>query len=99
MCGVDLEHVEYEKLLAVPFSAVIDTGVRKVVFLEKGAGVFDAVEVTLGARAGEYYAVLKGLNAGDKVVTAGAFLLDAEARLNPAAGVIYFGASGGETKK
>jgi len=37
--------------------------------------------------------VLKGLAAGDKVVTAGAFLLDAETRLNPAAGAAFFGAS------
>ncbi len=98
-CGRDMKHVEFEQLLAVPFSAVIDTGFRKVVYVDRGEGLFEGVEVKLGARAGEYYAVRDGLKPGDRVVTAGAFLLDAESRLNPAAGAQYFGASGQETKK
>jgi multidrug efflux pump subunit AcrA (membrane-fusion protein) len=98
-CGRDMKHMEVEQVLAVPFSAVIDTGERKVVFVDKGHGTFDATLVEIGSRAGEYYPVLKGLAAGDRVVTSGAFLLDAETRLNPAAGVIYFGASGQEPKK
>ncbi|HLY11190.1 MAG TPA: hypothetical protein VKW04_17955, partial [Planctomycetota bacterium] len=98
-CGREMKHMEVEQVLAVPFSAVIDTGERKVVFVDKGHGSFDAMLVEVGLRAGEYYPVLKGLAAGDRVVTAGAFLLDAETRLNPAAGVIYFGASGQEPKK
>jgi hypothetical protein len=98
-CGRDMKHMEVEQVLAVPISAVIDTGERKVVFVDMGHGTFDAMVVEVGLRAGEYYPVIKGLAAGDRVVTAGAFLLDAETRLNPAAGVIYFGASGQETKK
>jgi len=98
-CGGDMKHLEFEQVLAVPFSAVIDTGFRKVVFLDKGHGTFDAIEVVVGPRSGEYYQIIKGLAVGDRVVTAGSFLLDAEARLNPAAGVVYFGASGQETKK
>jgi hypothetical protein len=94
-CGTTMRHVESEELLAVPFSAVIDTGTRKVVFLDKGHGTFDAVEVQVGPRAGEYYPALKGLAAGDRVVTNGAFLLDAETRLNPAAAAAYFGAGAG----
>ena len=43
----------------------------------------------------QYYPVLKGLHAGDKVAAAGGFLIDAETRLNPAAASTYFGASGG----
>jgi hypothetical protein len=98
-CGGDMKHVQVEEVLAVPVGAVIDTGVRKVVFVDKGHGTFDAVEVVLGPQAGEYFQVLKGLAAGERVVSAGTFLLDAEARLNPAAGVVYFGASGQEAKK
>jgi hypothetical protein len=79
-------------LLAIPESAVIDTGTRKVVFLEKAPGLFDAVEVWLGRRCGDYFPVRAGLEAGQVVVTAGAFLLDAETRLNPAAAASYFGA-------
>jgi RND family efflux transporter MFP subunit len=100
-CGRDVKHLEIEQVLAVPFSAVIDTGIRKVVFADRGHGTFDAVQVEIGPRAGEYYPLLKGLAAGDRVVTAGAFLLDAETRLNPAAGALYFGAggqAGGEKK-
>jgi hypothetical protein len=95
-CGGAMKHVQSEELLAVPFSAVIDTGSRKVVFLERGHGTYDAVEIQVGPRAGEYFPVTKGLAAGDRVVTQGAFLLDAETRLNPAAAAAYFGA---ETKK
>jgi membrane fusion protein, copper/silver efflux system len=81
------------EVLAVPVGAVIDTGVRSVVFVDKGAGTFDAVEVVPGPKAGDYVQILKGVSAGDRVVSAGTFLLDAEARLNPAAGSVYFGAS------
>jgi hypothetical protein len=79
-------------LLAIPESAVIDTGTRKIVFLEQSPGMFDAVEVRLGRRCGDFYPVQSGLVPGQAVVTAGAFLLDAETRLNPAAAVSYFGA-------
>jgi multidrug efflux pump subunit AcrA (membrane-fusion protein) len=100
-CGIAMKHVQRLELLSVPISAVIDTGLRKVVFLERGHGTFDAVEIEVGPRAGEYYPVTKGLAAGDRVVTQGAFLLDAETRLNPAAGAAYFGAAGssGQEKK
>lgn len=79
-------------VLAIPESAVIDTGAHKVVFLEKSPGLFDAVEAQLGQRCGDFYPVLGGLTPGQTVVTAGAFLLDAETRLNPAAAATYFGA-------
>jgi hypothetical protein len=80
------------RTLAIPAPAVIDTGDRKVVFVERMAGMFDGVEVTLGRRCGDHYPVLRGLSPGDRVVTAGAFLLDAETRLNPALAASYFGA-------
>lgn len=98
-CGGEMKHIEVEQMLAVPVSAVIDTGVQKVVYLDKGHGTFEGVRIEVGPRAGDFYAVLKGLAVGDRVVTNGAFLIDAEANLNPAAGVIYFGASGHEGHK
>lgn len=98
-CGGEMKRVEVEQVLAVPESAVIDTGSRKIVFVEKERGVYHALEVVLGPRAGSFFPALKGLAVGDRVVAAGAFLLDAEARLNPAAGVVYFGASDQEPKK
>jgi Cu(I)/Ag(I) efflux system membrane fusion protein len=100
-CYMLLERVERApdgSALTVPESAVIDTGSRKIVYLEREDGVFDAVEVKLGNPAGGYYPVLGGLVPGDNVVTSGAFLVDAEIRLNPAAAGSYFGASGGPSR-
>ena len=82
-------------VLAVPERAVVDTGTKQVVYVERQPGVFEGVQVQLGPRAGEMYPVIKGLQAGDRVAAAGAFLIDAETRLNPAAASTYFGASGG----
>jgi hypothetical protein len=79
--------------LAVPESAIVDHGQRKLAYLESAPGMFDGVEVVVGPRCGDFYPVLRGLQAGQRVATAGAFLIDAEARLNPAAAAGYFGAS------
>lgn len=80
-------------VLAVPESAVVDTGERTVVFVESMPGMFDGVEVVLGPRCGAEYPVVRGLEAGQKVVITGAFLLDAETRLNPSLAAGYFGAA------
>ncbi|MGE0535147.1 MAG: efflux RND transporter periplasmic adaptor subunit [Pirellulales bacterium] len=87
-------------LLAVPEGAVIDTGSQTLVYRQTLPDTFDGVAVTLGPKmsdqhGGVFYPVLDGLKQGDQVVTAGSFLIDAETRLNPAAGSIYFGGSGG----
>jgi Cu(I)/Ag(I) efflux system membrane fusion protein len=82
-------------VLAVPESAVIDTGSRKIVYRQAEPGVYDGVLVQLGPRCGASYPVLRGLEPGDKVATAGSFLIDAETRLTSGLGSIYFGASGG----
>jgi Cu(I)/Ag(I) efflux system membrane fusion protein len=82
-------------VLAVPESAVIDTGARKFVYREAWPGEYHGLEVQLGPRCGGFYPVLRGLEAGDKVVTVGAFLVDAETRLTSGAGSTYFGATGG----
>lgn len=81
-------------VLAVPERAVIDTGAQQIVYVEREPGLFEGVAVKIGPRSGNYYPVLEGLAVGDKVVANGAFLLDAETRLNPAAAAAYFGASG-----
>ena len=99
-CPIDkfpMKFVRVEKVLAVPATAVINTGTRTVVYRESAPGTYDMLEVRLGPKAGDFFPVESGLKAGERVATAGAFIVDAENRLNPAAGVQYFGASGGSS--
>ena len=80
-----LEPRPTDAVLAVPESAVIDAGSRKVVYVEAEPGVFEGREVVLGPLSDGRYPVLEGLAPGDRVAAAGAFLIDAETRLNPRA--------------
>lgn len=83
------------QVLAVPESAVVDTGSKTVVYVERMPGMFDGVEVVLGPRVGDAYPVVKGLDPGQAVAIAGAFLVDAETRLNPSLAASYFGSGSG----
>jgi len=83
-CGMTMQHWRAERVLSIPESSVIDTGVKKVIYVETSPGIYDARAVTLGARTGSYFPVLDGLTPGQRIVSQGAFLIDAEARLNPA---------------
>ena len=67
--------------LVVPRSAVLDTGTRKLVYVAKGEGVFEAREIQTGAPSEERYPVLAGVKAGEEVVTHGNFLIDSQTRL------------------
>ncbi|MBK5571239.1 efflux RND transporter periplasmic adaptor subunit [Ensifer sp. SSB1] len=71
-------------VVAVPNSAVIDTGDRQVVFVDKGEGRFEPRDVALGARGDDVTEIRKGIEAGEKIVTSANFLLDAESNLNAA---------------
>jgi Cu(I)/Ag(I) efflux system membrane fusion protein len=73
-----------DTVLAVPESAVIDTGNDKIVYVETEPGVFEGRKVVLGPRSGDLFPVLEGLSNGEKVAKTGAFLIDAESRINPA---------------
>ncbi len=86
------------QVLAVPRSAVIDTGSRKVVYREAGPSLYEGVEVELGPHCGEFYPVVKGLEAGDRVATDGSFLIDAESRLVGGLDSTSSGASAGPRK-
>lgn len=87
------------QVLAVPESAVVQTGTRSVVFVERMPGMFDGVEIVLGPRSGDLYPVVSGLEPGQRVASAGAFLLDAETRLNPSLAASYFGATRGRSEQ
>lgn len=69
------------KRLAIPEDAVIDTGTRQIVYVDKGEGYFEPREVTLGLRADGMVEVLKGLKAKERVASAANFLIDSEAKL------------------
>jgi Cu(I)/Ag(I) efflux system membrane fusion protein len=73
-----------DSVLSVPESAVIDSGDRTVVYVEVMPGVFEGRAVVLGPRSGDLFPVLDGLAPGEKVAATGAFLIDAESRINPA---------------
>jgi Cu(I)/Ag(I) efflux system membrane fusion protein len=67
--------------LSVPDDAVIDTGVRQIVYVDRGAGNYEPREVLLGPRTEGLREVIRGLRAGEKVAASAAFLVDSEAQL------------------
>jgi len=73
--------IDLGKRLVIPSDAVIDTGTKQVVYMDKGEGYFEPREVALGMRADEMVEVIKGLKAGEKVAAAANFLIDSEAKL------------------
>jgi membrane fusion protein, copper/silver efflux system len=76
--------VDLGEHLAVPRSAVVDTGIHQFVFVDQGDGYLDPREVTLGMSAGDYFEVRSGVKEGEKVVTSGNFLVDSESQLRAA---------------
>ena len=81
--------------LLVPEEAVFFAGQMNIVFVDKGRGLFEPREVVLGQRAGNFYAVDKGLSEGEIVVTNGNFLVDSESRLKSALSAVSGHSHGG----
>ncbi len=71
--------------LSVPADAVLDSGLSKRVFVDRGNGIFEPREVDTGERFGDRVQILRGLAEGEKVVASGTFLVDSESRLRLAA--------------
>jgi Cu(I)/Ag(I) efflux system membrane fusion protein len=84
------------KVLAVPESAVLDSGTRQVVLVRRGEGLFEPRTVKLGMRADGYIEVREGLQAGEQVVVRANFLIDAESNLKAA--LETFGGHGAQPK-
>ena len=72
--------------LAVPEGAIINTGIRQVAIIDRGDGYFEPREVKVGSRVDDYYEVISGLKAGERVVTSASFLVDSESNLKEAMG-------------
>jgi Cu(I)/Ag(I) efflux system membrane fusion protein len=107
LCGMDLVKVSKGVVMALPKSAVLDTGRRKLVYVEKEPGSYEAREVTLDpqalAQVGDqevvYYPVRKGVGEGERVVTRGNFLIDSQSQLSGPAASMYDASLGEENEQ
>jgi RND family efflux transporter MFP subunit len=83
---VDVEYpVSLPAALTVPAEAVLDTGQRKTVFVDRGNGYFEPRRVETGWRMEDRIEITKGLMEGERIVVSGNFLIDSESRLRAAA--------------
>ena len=73
--------------MAVPVTAVLETGKRRVVWVEKEPGMFEPREVNVGARVGDRFQILAGLRVGEKVAASGGYMIDSELQLRGSAGM------------
>jgi RND family efflux transporter MFP subunit len=72
--------------LVVPATGVLQSGTREIAFVQRGDGYIEPREVQLGSRVGDDFIVLKGLKAGEQIVTSANFLIDSESQLQAAPG-------------
>jgi membrane fusion protein, copper/silver efflux system len=75
-----------KKALAVPDSAVLDSGTRQIVLVQRGEGMYEPRPVKLGTYADGYVEVIEGIQAGENVVISANFLIDSESNLRAALG-------------
>lgn len=82
---VDVElHVNVPSAITVPADAIIDSGARKTVFVERGDGQFEPRLIETGWRLGERVQVASGITPGERIVVSGNFLIDSESRMKAA---------------
>jgi Cu(I)/Ag(I) efflux system membrane fusion protein/cobalt-zinc-cadmium efflux system membrane fusion protein len=72
--------------LVIPATGVLQSGTREIAFVERSDGYIEPREVQLGSRVGDDFIVLKGLKAGEQIVTSANFLIDSESQLQAALG-------------
>src|SRR5437868_3730794 len=77
------QHREAE---VIPATGVLQSGTRQIVFVSREDGYIEPREVQLGSRAGDDFIVLKGVKAGEEIVTSANFLIDSESQLQAALG-------------
>ena len=78
--------IAFPPTIAVPVEAILDSGLKKTVFVDRGEGVFEPRQVETGWRLGNRVEVVHGLTPGEQIVVSGTFLLDSESRMRLAAG-------------
>src|SRR6266536_4153182 len=85
---VDVEVlITFPPAIAVPLDSVLDSGLRKTVFVSRGEAYFEPREVETGWSFGGQVEIVSGLAPGERIVTAGNFLLDSETRMKLSAGL------------
>jgi RND family efflux transporter MFP subunit len=100
---VDVEFsVAMPQRVTVPAEAVLDSGLKKTVFVDRGNGFIEPRQVETGERVGDRIEIRQGLRAGERILTSGNFLIDSESQLKSAAsgmaGHQHGGGMGGEKK-
>ncbi len=96
--NVEISVTVAKNALAVPDSAIIDSGARQILIIDKRDGSFEPRDVKVGAKAEGYYEVLKGVSEGEWAVTSANFLIDSESNLKAAIGTMG-GHGHGDAKK
>jgi len=99
-----LNSADEMEVLAIPKEAVLDTGRRKIVWVDKGNGEYEGKAITIGPEATamiegnevKFYPVLKGVREGEQVVTRANFLIDSQSQLTGTVALVYGGALGSE---
>ncbi|MBI5802681.1 MAG: efflux RND transporter periplasmic adaptor subunit [Verrucomicrobia bacterium] len=81
-----LVKLDTPEVLALPRSAVLHTGDRAVVYVDKGGGAYEQRRVKLGRAGEEHWEILDGVKEGENIVTTGNLLIDGQAQLNSQAG-------------
>jgi membrane fusion protein, copper/silver efflux system len=81
--------VTFPPAVTVPADAVLDSGLRKTVFVDRGNGFFEPRQVETGWRFGSRVEITRGLQPGEKIVVSGNFLIDSESRMELAAAGMY----------
>ena len=83
---VDVElPIKLAPAVTIPTDAILDTGLKKTVFIDRGNGNFEPREVETGWRLGNRVEIIRGLSPGEKIVVSGTFLIDSESRMELAA--------------
>jgi membrane fusion protein, copper/silver efflux system len=83
--------IVYPRQISVPEEAVLDSGEEQIIFVSHGNGHFEPRRVLLGAKVDNRYIVLSGLQAGEKIVVSGNFMIDSESRLKSSMGGMNHG--------
>ncbi len=74
-------NIPLQSAIVVPLTAVIDTGKRQVVWVERSPGVFESRDVQVGQRNSESVQILSGIKSGERVAVSGAYFIDSESQL------------------